>query len=160
MPRSPNHVREAAPQVADAEESVYERAGRLLGLATPIHSEVDLMERLEKGLSATTIRSLRTRVGLTDEELYHLIAPRRTLNRREGEGQALSAEEADRAVRVARVAARAQQVFSGKPDYAQEWLRTAQRPLGDRSPIEVLSRESGARAVEEILVGLEHGIFA
>ncbi|MGH8327855.1 MAG: type II RES/Xre toxin-antitoxin system antitoxin [Steroidobacteraceae bacterium] len=158
--RVEHHVREAVPRVADAEESVYERAGRLLGLSAPIHSEVDLMERLEKGLPANTIRALRTRVGLKDEELYHLIAPRRTLNRRETEGQALSAEEADRAVRVARVAARAQQVFSGKPDYAQEWLRTPQRALGDRSPIEVLSREAGARAVEEILLGLEHGIFA
>ncbi|HJS91100.1 MAG TPA: antitoxin Xre/MbcA/ParS toxin-binding domain-containing protein [Steroidobacteraceae bacterium] len=154
-----HHVREAVPQ-SPAEESLYERTGRLLGLSVPIHSELELMQRLQKGLSAHSIRSLRTRVGLKDEELYRLIAPRRTLNRRETQGQDLSAEEADRAVRVARVAARAQQVFNRKPDYAQEWLRTAQRALGDRSPMEVLGTESGARAVEEILLGLEHGIFS
>lgn len=154
-----HHVREAVPQ-SSAEESVYERTGRLLGLSAPIHSELELMERLQNGLSAHSVRSLRAHVGLKDEELYRLIAPRRTLNRRETEGQALSAEEADRAVRVARVAARAQQLFSRKPDYAQEWLRTAQRALGERSPIEVLGSESGARAVEEVLLGLEHGIFA
>lgn len=160
MPNESYQVQEAVPQLVEAAQSVHERAARLLGLATPIHSEVDLMERLEKGLSAAVIRSLRTRVGLTDEEIYLLIAPRRTLGRRQAAGQMLSAEEADRAVRVARVAARAQQVFSASSDYAQEWLRAPQRQLGNRSPIEALSRESGARAVEEILLGLEHGIFA
>lgn len=50
-------------------------------------------------------------------------APRRTLNRREAAGQLLSSEEADKAVRVARVTARAQQVFAGQPAYAVAWLR-------------------------------------
>ena len=54
------------------------------------------------------------------------MAPRRTLERRAASGQPLSIEEADRAVRIARTAALAQQVFSGKADYAQEWLRTKQ----------------------------------
>ena len=140
--------------------SVYERTAKLLNLTATVHSEVDLIERLQRGLSPHAVRSLRARVGLTDAEIYRLIAPRRTLERRESEGQSLSAEEADRAVRVARVAALAQQVFSAKPRYSGEWLRAPQRALADRSPIEVLDRESGARAVEEILLGIEHGIFA
>lgn len=157
----PYHVREAAPKLQEAgEESVYRRAGWLLGLATPMRSEVDLMERLEKGLSVNAVRSLRARLGLTDEEIYQLVAPRRTLTRREVEGQPLSAEEADRAVRIARVAARAQQVFGARPEYAQEWLRAPQRALGDRPPIRLLGRESGARAVEELLLALEHGFLA
>ncbi|MDE2262948.1 MAG: DUF2384 domain-containing protein [Gammaproteobacteria bacterium] len=155
------HVREAVPKLQDtAEESVYRRAGWLLGLATPIRSEVDLLERLEKGLSANVVRSLRARLGLTDEEIYQLVAPRRTLARRESEGQTLTAEESDRVVRIARVAARAQQVFGARPEYAQEWLRTPQHALGDRPPVRLLSRESGARAVEELLAALEHGFLA
>jgi putative toxin-antitoxin system antitoxin component (TIGR02293 family) len=156
-----HHVREAAPKLQETgEESVYRRAGWLLGLSAPIRSEVDLLERLEKGLSPAAVRSLRTRLGLTDEEVYRLVAPRRTLTRRESEGQPLTTEEADRAVRIARVAARALQVFGARPEYAQEWLRTPQHALGDRPPVQLLGRESGARAVEELLLGLEHGFLA
>lgn len=154
-------VREAAPKPQDpSEESVYRRAGWLLGLSAPIRSEVDLVERLEKGLSVNAVRSLRARMGLSDEEIYQLVAPRRTLSRREIEGQALSVEEADRVVRIARVAARAQQVFGARPEYALEWLRTPQPALGDRPPMRLLGRESGARVVEELLLALEHGFLA
>jgi hypothetical protein len=47
-----------------AEASLYERVGALLGPNFAVHSEVDL-------------------IGLTDEETFQLIAPRRTLSRRE-----------------------------------------------------------------------------
>lgn len=155
------HVSDSAPKLQHGgEESVYRRAGWLLGLSTPIRSEVDLLERLEKGLSVNVVRAVRARLGLTDEEIYQLVAPRRTLTRREVEGQPLTAEEADRVVRIARVAARAQQVFGARAEYAQEWLRTPQHTLGDRSPIQLLGRESGARAVEELLLALEHGFLA
>ena len=152
-------VRERIPEEAEASQSLYRKVSELLGLKSSIASEVDLVGRLEKGLPAGVVQALRTRVGLSDEEIYQLIAPRRTLNRREAEHQALSRDEADRAVRVARIAARAHRVFSAKPVYALEWLRAAQPPLGDRTPIQVLVSDAGARAVEELLVGIEHGQF-
>jgi radical SAM superfamily enzyme YgiQ (UPF0313 family) len=55
---------------ADAAESVYRRAGRLLGLSAPLHSEIDLVNRLEKGFSINVSEAPRTRIGLTDEEIY------------------------------------------------------------------------------------------
>jgi len=88
-----------------SEESLYARVGVLLGLKSVVHSEVDLIERLEKGLGVAAVQSLRTRIGLTDAETFELIAPRRTLSRREASGQLLSREEADKTVRVARVGA-------------------------------------------------------
>jgi putative toxin-antitoxin system antitoxin component (TIGR02293 family) len=51
-------------------------------------------------------------------------------------------------------------VFNREPEYALEWLRKAQANLGDRSPLQLVATDSGARAVEEVLVALEHGIFA
>jgi hypothetical protein len=62
-----------------SEESLYARVGVLLGLKSVVHSEVDLIERLEKGLGVAAVQSLRTRIGLTDAETFELIAPRRTL---------------------------------------------------------------------------------
>ncbi|MDE2050888.1 MAG: DUF2384 domain-containing protein, partial [Gammaproteobacteria bacterium] len=65
-----------------------------------------------------------------------------------------------RAARIARVAARALQVFGARPEYAQEWLRTPQRVLGGRPPVQLLGRDAGAPAVEELLLALEHGFLA
>ncbi len=59
-----------------------------------------------------------------------------------------------------RIAAHAQQVFVGDPAYVGEWLRTPQEALGERSPLPALATESGALCVEELLVGIEHGMFA
>jgi putative toxin-antitoxin system antitoxin component (TIGR02293 family) len=149
------------PGLEDAlQDSLYARVGVLLGLKSAVHSEVDLIDRLEQGLPVATVQTLRVRAGLTDKETFGLIAPRRTLSRRGASGQLLSREEADKTVRIARVSARAQQVFSGKPEYAAEWLRTAKSDLGDRTPMQALATESGALAVEELLVGIEHGMFA
>src|ERR1700676_1151095 len=115
--RAEQDVREAIAEETEASHSLYLKVGELLGLKSSIASEVDLVGRLEKGLPAGVVQALRARVGLSDEEIYQLIAPRRTLNRREAEHQALSRDEADRVGRVARIAARAQGVFSAKPVY-------------------------------------------
>ena len=141
------------------EESLYVLTARLLGLRA-VHSKVDLIDRLEKGLTVATLHSLRLRANPTDAETYQLIAPRRTLNRRETSGQLLSSEGADKTVTVARVTARAQQVFAGQPAYAAAWLREPKSSLGDRTPLQLLATESGALAVEEQLMGIEHGMFA
>lgn len=148
------------PLTVDSDtESLYALLARLLGLKS-VYSEFDLIERLEKGLHVATVHSLRQRVNLTDPEIHQLIAPRRTLSRREAAGQVLSTEEADKVVRIARVLARAQQVFAGQPDYAAAWMREPKSSLGDRTPMQLLATESGALAVEEQLIGLEHGMFA
>lgn len=53
-----------------------------------------------------------------------------------------------------------QQVFGGKPGYAADWLRTTKSALGNRTPMQALLTESAALAVEELLVGIELGMFA
>ncbi len=156
---SPPKSLPSAPDEDGPEPSLYERMALLLGLRTAPHSELDLIKRLEVGLPVRTAQALCRRAGLTDEEADQLIAPRRTLNRRKERGQPLSRDEADRVVRVARLFAHAQQVFSSNPMYAGEWLRAPKSALGGRAPMRTLRTESGARAVEEILIRIDHGMF-
>jgi putative toxin-antitoxin system antitoxin component (TIGR02293 family) len=81
--------------------------------------------------------------------------PRQVATRRKKQ----SSEEADKTVRVARVTARAQQVFAGQPAYAAAWLRETKSSVGDPTPLQLLATESGALVVEEQLAGIEHGMF-
>jgi putative toxin-antitoxin system antitoxin component (TIGR02293 family) len=123
-----------------------------------IRSGEDLAVLVEKRLSPTVIQAL-VRGGLSDAEVYQLIVPRRTLAHRIAKHQPLSKEESDKAVRVARITAMAEQVF-GEPERAWRWLRKPKPRFDGKTPIEMLTTEAGARLVEEMIVQIDHGIFA
>jgi putative toxin-antitoxin system antitoxin component (TIGR02293 family) len=97
--------------------------------------------------------------GLTDDELYTLVVPRRTLTHRRARRQALSRDESDRAVRLARLAALAEQVF-GDPERSWRWLRAAKRQFQGRTPLQLMATEAGARLVEELLYRIGEGMAA
>jgi uncharacterized protein (DUF2384 family) len=61
---------------------------------------------------------------------------------------------------IARVTAYAQRVFAAQPGYAAAWLREPKSSLGDRTLLQMLDSEAGALAVEEMLIGIEHDMFA
>ena len=47
-----------------------------------------------------------------------------------------------------------------RPAYATDWMREPRTSFGDRTPLQLLATEPGALAVEELLIGIEHGMFA
>ena len=135
----------------------YSLMGGKLGVSK-IRSGEDLASLVEKRLPATAIKAL-VRGGLSDAEVYQLIVPRRTLAHRIAKHQPLSKDESDKAVRVARITAMAEQVF-GEPERAWRWLRKSKRRFDGKTPIEMLVMEAGARLVEEMLVQFEYGMTA
>jgi len=138
-------------------ENLLDRLGGKLGVSR-IHSDRDLASLVEKQLPADAIKAL-VRGGLSDAEVYQLIVPRRTLAHRLAKHQPLSKEESDKAVRVARITATAEQVF-GESERAWRWLRKPKRRFEGRSPIDMLATEAGARLVEEMIVQFEYGMTA
>ena len=135
----------------------YSLMGCKLGVSK-IRSGEDLASLVEKRLPATAIKAL-VRGGLSDAEVYQLIVPRRTLAHRIAKHQPLSKDESDKAVRVARITAMAEQVF-GEPERSWRWLRKPKRRFDGKTPVEMLATEAGARLVEEMIGQIEHGIFA
>ena len=86
-------------------------------------------------------RHRRTPSGRPDRRgIYSLVIPRRTLTHRRTEQEPLSREESDRAVRLARLAALAEQVFAD-PERAWHWLRTSKRQFEGRSPLQFMATE-------------------
>jgi putative toxin-antitoxin system antitoxin component (TIGR02293 family) len=82
----------------------------------------------------------------------------RTLARRRTERR-LSPEESDRVLRVARILAKAQEVFADKP-HAQEWLASPCRAIGGKVPAQLLDTDLGAKTVDEELTRIAHGVYA
>lgn len=95
----------------------------------------------------------------TAEELEALVIPRRTMARRKARREALTAEEVDKALRLARVASEADRVFANRQK-ALAWLRTANSSLAGQAPLSLLKTEVGAVIVEELLGQIDHGMFA
>lgn len=94
----------------------------------------------------------------SDKELSVMLGTsERTLSRRK-RGSALPPGESDRLYRLARVAARAQEVFESD-ETARRWLRRPNRALGGAIPFDLLDTEPGAQQVLEALDRIDHGIY-
>jgi putative toxin-antitoxin system antitoxin component (TIGR02293 family) len=100
-----------------------------------------------------------SRRGYSEDEIFALVVPKRTLARRKAANEPLTVEETDKALRLERIAVQAERVFADA-DKAHRWLRKAKRELKGETPLAWLASEAGARVVEEMLFRIEHGIFA
>jgi putative toxin-antitoxin system antitoxin component (TIGR02293 family) len=137
--------------------NVYCRIELKLG-ATSLRSELDLARIVEERLPLSSIEAFSEN-GLTEDEIYRFILPRRTLSHRKSRGEFLTHEESDRAVRLARVISLAEEVF-GEDARAGRWLRKPKVRFSGRTPLELLRTDAGARLVEEMLLQLDYGFAA
>jgi putative toxin-antitoxin system antitoxin component (TIGR02293 family) len=97
--------------------------------------------------------------GYSEDEVFQLVVPRRTLARRRANDELLTVEETDKALRLMRIALQAERVF-GEPEKAYRWLRKPKRALDGATPVDFLATEAGGRIVEGMLIRIEHGMFA
>lgn len=103
--------------------------------------------------------ALKRLANYSDDEIHALVVPKRTLARRLSDGEPLTVEETDKAVRLARIDRLAANVF-GAPAKAHRWLRKPKRALGGETPLAYLATEAGARVVEDMLHRIDHGILS
>ncbi|MEX2643408.1 MAG: antitoxin Xre/MbcA/ParS toxin-binding domain-containing protein [Acetobacterales bacterium] len=95
----------------------------------------------------------------SEAEIFELVVPKRTLARRQARKEPLTVEETDKALRLARTADLARQVF-GDDAKAHRWLRKPKRELNGSTPLAFLASEAGGRTVEQLLHRIDHGMFA
>lgn len=119
-----------------------------------------LMQRLvEQGLPRCALRHLAREIVEDPERaaaLEHRIVPRTTLARR-GEDGLLTPEESEKTERLARLYVQAARAL-GDPADAREFLARPHPELEGRAPWEAGLTVLGARRVEAILNGFEHGL--
>jgi putative toxin-antitoxin system antitoxin component (TIGR02293 family) len=140
-------------------EAIAAALGGTKVLRTEVHSEFDLATVAMEGLAAEAASNLLEGGLLTPDELYQLVIPRRTLDRRLESHQRLTVVESDRLLRAARVIVRAIEAL-GNGDKASTWLRTPNRSLRGEVPISLLETDLGAKMVERVLGRIEHGVYS
>ncbi len=88
---------------------LFLRLAQKLGSAL-MRSDGDVARLVEQRLPLTSLDSL-SKHGVSDEEIFMYVLPRRTLAHRRSRHEPLTHEESDRAVRLARIASLAEEVF-------------------------------------------------
>lgn len=97
--------------------------------------------------------------GLSSKDLGAVLAvPERTLARRKRQRR-LRPDESDRLVRLARIAAHAEDVL-GSREKASAWLHEPNRALGNDAPVTRLDTDLGVRQVDSVLGRIAHGVHS
>ena len=156
-PRPNGRPRRVKPPKADLEEStpriVY---GASIGLIS-VDSE-STIAAIKKGLPFFRFAMLQKALEVPASALASILRiPVRTLARRKREGR-FSLDESERLLRLGALFDRAVEVLTDA-DHARRWLKSPARALGSEIPLRYADTEPGARAVENVLGAIEHGIY-
>jgi putative toxin-antitoxin system antitoxin component (TIGR02293 family) len=117
----------------------------------------------------TAIIDFLLELGFERAEVFSVVLPARTLQHRRSRKEPLTLDESDKAIRLLRVLKNTESVY-GSRERALQWLRRPNPRLdpalrnvlfaqGGRPPISLVTTETGARSVEELLGQIAHGMF-
>jgi putative toxin-antitoxin system antitoxin component (TIGR02293 family) len=119
----------------------------------------DLHAQLRSGLPYSAVEAVAAGFEIGTAELTAVLhVPPRTLARRKRERR-LRADESDRLFRLGRIATLAEEVL-GSREKATRWLHETNRALRQRTPLQVLDTEVGARQVEDLLLRIAYGVYS
>lgn len=128
-------------------------------LGRHLSRQSDLVDIVRSGLPHSSLAAVMAVLHLSADSLSTALAlPKRTLSRRKRQDR-LTADESDRLMRLARVAAHAIGVL-GTSEKAANWLKKPNRALGSVTPLSQMDTEAGVRMVEQVLGRIEHGVFS
>lgn len=128
-----------------------------LAPAPKTFAELDAL--VSRGIPKAALRAIASRMAEHSGQtaaLLHRIVPEGTLKRRK---DVLSAEESERAERLARVYATALHVLESEED-ARRFLHTEHPMLENERPLDVAFTEIGAQRVERLLWSAFYGLPA
>ena len=121
-------------------------------------SPLDQVETIRKGIATQAFEQLATALGVGKEALARkLNINPQTLRKRKS--RMLSADEAEKSLRAARVFGLATEVL-GSEEKARHWLNDQIPALGGKRPLDLLDTDVGAHEVTNLLGGIKWGMYA
>jgi putative toxin-antitoxin system antitoxin component (TIGR02293 family) len=128
-------------------------------LGKKVREAYGINSRLRAGLPYSALEAVQQALSLSREETATaLCIPLRTLARRKRERK-LSADESDRAYRLAHLLAHALRVFD-ESQTVSSWMRTPSPALGMVTPLSLLDTAAGVEQVDTILGRIEYGVYS
>jgi len=121
----------------------------------------EFTDLIEKGLPQSALERVKKALKLTDREVSNALdISGKTVSRlRRSSAQRLSPSISDRLYRFARLYALAEEVLEDE-EQARDWLRSPQIGLNNRTPLDLMRTEAGAREVESLLIRIEYGVLS
>src|ERR1700678_1231043 len=130
---------------------------RVLGRS--VRTVLELEAAVEHGLPKVTLRNVARRVfsdAADQRALMFRVVPEATYKRRR---DLLSPAESGRTERLARVVARAEDVWQDR-EQARRFLTTPHPEIGGKTPLDAALTELGARQAEEVMSRIVYGLPA
>lgn len=144
-----------------AEKDITDALGGVKLLGKQANTILDLADMIQRGLPTQSVFYLQKQMELGDDDYSSTLGVSvKWLGRhRKAPRQHLDANVSDRLFRIARLFKLAEEVLEDK-EAANRWLHRPQSGLGERTPLELMKNEAGAREVEELLYRVEYGIYS
>lgn len=121
-------------------------------------SPLEQIATIRKGIATQVFDQIAAALGVGKETLARkLNINAQTLRKRKA--RVLSAEEAEKSLRVARVFAAAHEVLGGA-DEARAWLKEEIPALGGKRPLDLLDTDVGTHEVTNLLQSIKWGMYA
>lgn len=121
-------------------------------------SPIEQIETIREGIAAQAFDQLAATLGVGKEALARkLNINAQTLRKRKS--RVLSADEAEKSLRVARVFALATEVLEGEEE-ARHWLNEQIPALGGKRPLDLLDTDIGAQEVRNLLQCIKWDLYA
>ncbi len=157
--RIPLKQRASAARKGSQKKKTSGIATRSAAKPTSMAQRIEWVDTIASGLSFGQVQALLDEVNVTDKDLlnYNILAPR-TWSHSKNKG-VFSTEQSDRIARFLRVWRQAAHTF-GNDNKSRLWLERDTRALLGKKPIDLLSTETGARVVEDLLQRIDHGLAA
>ena len=122
--------------------------------------EWQIVNLIRQGFSIVSIAKVAEYCDISEAEIASLLATsERTISRRKKDNKPLNISEADRLYRLARIFARALEIFENIQK-AREWLKESNRALAGATPLELLDTDMGVQKVDDLLNRIEYGFYS
>ncbi len=130
-----------------------------LNLNSRISSDLDLLALTRRGLPKKALLNLVSKISITIQEFANIMHISERTFQRFDENSFVKTEYSEKALELARLYARGQEVF-GSLDKFKLWMKSPSHVFENQTPFSLLDTSIGFDIVLKELGRIEHGIFS
>ncbi len=135
-----------------------ENALGLLGFSRDV-STIDVVSLLEKGFTKRNYLNAKQFIGFSHDEMATILSVSTRTLETKGNNDRLNDSASERLLKLAEVLVLGTQTFNNL-DLFRGWLERPLRPLGGKSPKEIMVNMYGLDTVKNLLGRISHGVYS